>query len=392
MTRLWSILAIGFAGWLVVPGTALHQLVHCRWSTALQATGFDKSSTRKGDSLKRKKNSSTIPSKSSSIPPSPDGGALPEDDFARFPPLSPDVQSTLVGVEKYGLPSGGRPIAEAPFPSEVLQQIREKHGFLDFDASADTFPGMRLLHADPVVLEIENFFTNEECDNYIAMSVDPDAPRTRKARGNVKEKIDDNLRPTVVGSATINSQTQFQQQRTSTTWFHHYAAVPELLAKASTLLGVKYLRHWEEPQTVRYRPGEKFSWHLDALPPMETGASKGGQRTATILVYLTDLGEKSGGATAFRDLGPLRVRPRKGTALLFFPSYGGEPGCPFDVRTLHAGEVVALGHNTKTKWIAQMWLHKKPYPASVPKGNSYEPAEERISNYIKTWQAGKSKE
>lgn len=31
----------------------------------------------------------------------------------------------------------------------------------------------------------------------------------------------------------------------------------------------------------------------------------------------------------------------QGSALLFFPSCGGAPDCPFDVRTLHAGEVCA---------------------------------------------------
>ena len=60
-------------------------------------------------------------------------------------------------------------------------------------------------------------------------------------------------------------------------------------------------------QKVRYRPGEKFTWHLDALPPAPDLEAKGGQRTATLLVYLTDMPEGDGGATAFRDLGPLRV-------------------------------------------------------------------------------------
>lgn len=70
---------------------------------------------------------------------------------------------------------------------------------------------------------------------------------------------------------------------------------------------------------VRYRPGEKFTWHLDALPPTPELASNGGQRIATLLVYLTDLPEGDGGATAFRDLGPLRVRPCKVSGVLWAP-------------------------------------------------------------------------
>ena len=94
------------------------------------------------------------------------------------------------------------------------------------------------------------------------------------------------------------------------------------MAKASRLLGLDTICRWEEPQTVRYRRNEKFTWHLDALSPnnhdenkLSPGYNDGaaGQRVATLLVYLTDLPEEHGGATMFRDLGgngvvgPLKV-------------------------------------------------------------------------------------
>lgn len=155
--------------------------------------------------------------------------------------------------------------------SQIVDRIRERHGFRSFDDKV--FPGIRLLHANPVVFEVEDFFTPKECDAYVSMSTEAQSGRRKGGYQSMEIK-----------SATINSKSQFQAQRTSTTWFHHYASAPELLAKASALLGVEDYRHWEEPQTVRYRRGERFNWHLDALPPAETGASKGGQRTATILV------------------------------------------------------------------------------------------------------------
>lgn len=108
-------------------------------------------------------------------------------------------------------------------------------------------------------------------------------------------------------------------------------------------------------------------------------------------MYLTDVDGNAGGATAFRDLGPLRVRPKKGKCLVFFPSFGGEAGCPFDVRTLHAGEVLGAGKSKlKEKYIAQLWCHKKPYPPSVPPGSSHEAATEYIADYNRRW-GGKSK-
>ncbi|CAM9431702.1 unnamed protein product [Ascophyllum nodosum] len=296
-------------------------------------------------------------------------GELPHDAFSQFPPLSPQNQASLQKVD------GDRKM-NFPLSPYVLARIREKHGFNFFNENI--FPSIRLLHADPVVFEVEDFFTPQECDTYVKMSTESQSGRRK---GGFKSM---ELR-----SVTTSSQSQFQQQRTSTTWFHHYASAPELLAKASALLGVKDYRLWEEPQTVRYRPGERFNWHLDALPPAETGASKGGQRTATVLVYLTNMDVNAGGATAFRDLGPLRVRPKKGKCLVFFPSFGGEAGCPFDLRTLHAGEVVGevagKGKASKAKYIAQLWCHKKPYPPSVPVGSSHEAAEECIADYFRRW-------
>jgi prolyl 4-hydroxylase len=143
----------------------------------------------------------------------------------------------------------------------------------------------------------------------------------------------------------------------------------------------------EEPQIVRYRTGEEFSWHYDEIPSAQL--SNGGQRLATLLVYLNDLEEDRGGGTVFRDLtalndsinekgsgsgkdrskgktrksnaNQLTVRPTTGTALLFFPSY--KDGTP-DSRTLHKGEV-ALDN----KMIAQLWVHEREYQAGVPEGN-----------------------
>ncbi|CAN0054991.1 unnamed protein product, partial [Hapterophycus canaliculatus] len=33
------------------------------------------------------------------------------------------------------------------------------------------FPGLRLLHAEPPVVGVDNFFTSEECDAYVSRSV-----------------------------------------------------------------------------------------------------------------------------------------------------------------------------------------------------------------------------
>lgn len=233
------------------------------------------------------------------------------------------------------------------------------------------FQDFQVLHIDPLVLSIRDFFTPEECDRYISISSSKnDAMESR--------------------SPTVGKDAAAKAQRTSTTWYHHFENVPELMAKASRLLGLETISRWEEPQTVRYRRNEKFTWHLDALGPLESKPETGGQRIATLLVYLTDLEDTDGGATIFRDLGVddqyLRVRPQQGSALLFFPAAGGIPGSPFDIRTLHCGEVVSKS-SKKDKWIAQLWLRESSYAPTAPPENSHNKASESIIEYAKTFES-----
>lgn len=247
--------------------------------------------------------------------------------------------------------------------------------------SIPPFQKFRVLHTDPMVLAIDDFFTVEECDRYIQVSIDSE--NNPRGGGEADER---NLQPMLLGqSQTVGKDSRSKAQRTSTTWFHHYEGVPELMAKASRLLGLGGIGRWEEPQTVRYRRNEKFTWHLDALSPEEaTDASGAGQRVATLLVYLTDLAKGDGGATMFRDLGgedgPLKVRPKKGSALLFFPAAGGIPDAPFDIRTLHCGEVVSEDAASE-KWIAQLWLRQREYKPTAPAGNEHQNAFDAIGKY-----------
>ncbi|CAM9756409.1 unnamed protein product, partial [Chrysoparadoxa australica] len=277
-----------------------------------------------------------------------------EDDYALLPPLPPRILETLQGVEE---PGG------AELTNEAVDKLRLLHGFANFPEAAEAnaaFPGVRVLHWEPLVIGVEDFFTNEECDAFIAMSVEE--PSESSALAPHKQR-----------SATLGTDAEARAQRTSTTWFHHFHRVPQLIAKASSLLGLDPAsEQWEEVQTVRYRTNERFTWHIDALPPASDLAAKGGQRIATLLVYLTTLQDNGGGATLFRDLGPLRVQPKKGSALLFFPSAGGIDGCPLDMRTVHSGEVVKSCEGQGDKWIAQQtWLRESSYKPLVPKGNRH---------------------
>ena len=116
------------------------------------------------------------------------------------------------------------------------------------------FKQFRVLHVDPMVIAVDDFFTSEECDKYVQMSIDAENNQDQEA---------DALQPLLLGqSQTVGKDSRSKAQRTSTTWFHHYAGVPELMARAARLLGLPGISRFEEPQTVRYRRSEKFTWHL----------------------------------------------------------------------------------------------------------------------------------
>jgi len=207
----------------------------------------------------------------------------------------------------------------------TLASSDDKSHHVSFDLNTiPPFKHFRILHTDPMVLAIDDFFTMEECDRYVQLSIDSeqlkeDIQQQQRASTVDGDNDKNNIlyKPMVLGqSRTMGTDSYSRAQRTSTTWFHHYGGVPELITKASRLLGLENINRWEEPQTVRYRRNEKFTWHLDALSPTDeinnADDDGAGQRIATLLVYLTDLPEKDGGATMFRDLGgnngpPLKV-------------------------------------------------------------------------------------
>jgi hypothetical protein len=128
---------------------------------------------------------------------------------------------------------------------------------------------LRLLHQSPPVLAIENFFTPAECEATRRVVEAPSKPSAAAGGGPSP--------PVQVGSRTFVGAIS---RRTSTSWFCCYEQHPVLLAKAVHVLGLE-LPNMEEPQVVRYQPGQEFSFHYDQVPAHQT--DNGGQRLATLL-------------------------------------------------------------------------------------------------------------
>ena len=356
-------------------------------SFAFAAGGFGASSSskKKGKSNKRKQKTkkgilADLDFKPSLPPPLTDSSAAKDTDGPKldrfglpinptledlFPPLRDDVE--VIPVES----------ADYQTKLEDVRSIMKEHISLNYDifdengvekieanekdSGVRNPMKLRILHKSPPVFAIDNFFTEEECEEYIQLS--------QSGRKNMKDNVSSEA-ALEVDSKTFALSTA---TRTSTTWFCHYKQVPTLLVKAGRLLDNLPLERMEEPQLVRYRTGEQFSYHCDEIPAPQL--PNGGQRVATLLVYLKTLEEDRGGATVFRDLKDatgkrLGMRPVKGSALLFFPAFAN--GTPDD-RTLHKGEIAI-----DEKMIGQIWVHERLYKPAVPPGNSHEAAMEVV--------------
>lgn len=246
---------------------------------------------------------------------------------------------------------------------------------INFQALSDQ---IQWLHIDPPVLSVDNFMSDNECDEILKLqdvSPPPGSGRVIRIESRVSDSNKERSGTTAV--------------RSSTTWYVRFGApaVKPLLRALLQLLPDVKLEQCEEVQLVRYQGGcQGFGWHEDTLGVNEATLEAGGQRIATLLIYLNDC---ENGRTLFRDLRGednqrLGVSPRKGRALLFFPCITGStilgeaaaradlPRTTFgdvyfdqtraDHRTVHAGEPPG---NNEQKNIAQIWIHSLEHSPRV---------------------------
>jgi hypothetical protein len=110
-------------------------------------------------------------------------------------------------------------------------------------------------------------------------------------------------------------------------------------------------------QALHYKVGERFTPHFDFFDPAYPGhallLAQGGQRVATMLLYLNDEGLE-GGETEFPLLN-IRHRGAQGDVLMFRNlDAEGQP----NPRTLHAGLPPTAGE----KWMLSTWVRDRAAP------------------------------
>lgn len=198
----------------------------------------------------------------------------------------------------------------------------------------------------PLVVVFDNVLSAEECELLIMMS---------------KDRMQ---RSTILDVATGGDNVDVS--RTSSGMFFEHGETPLLVQIEKRMAE---LLNWpnastEGLQMLRYEVGEEYRPHYDFFEPTDPGSVKslaiGGQRTGTLLLYLSEVEE--GGETHFPNLN-LRVAPRVGSAVYFeYHNYFHQ----LDRRSLHAGLPVVRG----TKWVATKWLRERIVMPPMPEAQA----------------------
>jgi prolyl 4-hydroxylase len=162
-------------------------------------------------------------------------------------------------------------------------------------------------------------------------------------------------RPRLDRARTVaeDGRQQLDMRRTSAGMFFAPAESPlvaRIEQRIAALTGLP-VEHGEGLQVLHYRPGQQYAPHHDWFDPAQPGfaaiTTRGGQRVASVLIYLDT--PEEGGGTGFPALG-LTVSAHAGMAAYFAYEAGDEA-------SLHAGLPVARGE----KWIATQWLRERPF-------------------------------
>lgn len=108
-------------------------------------------------------------------------------------------------------------------------------------------------------------------------------------------------------------------------------------------------------QVLRYGVGAEYRPHHDYFAPDKPSSAlhttSGGQRVATLVIYLNDV--PAGGETIFPDA-HLSVAPQRGAAVYF--RYANARG-QLDPLSLHGGSPVREGE----KWVMTKWVRERAY-------------------------------
>ncbi|KAI3859973.1 hypothetical protein MKX03_008516 [Papaver bracteatum] len=195
----------------------------------------------------------------------------------------------------------------------------------------------------PRIIVLHNFLSSEECDYLIATA----NPR---------------LQPSKVQGAKIGEAFYFFGMSLSKEDSKN--PIVKAIEKRISVFSQVPVENGEPMQVLRYEKNQFFRLHHDYFPDTLNLKQTGGQRIATMVMYLND--KLNGGETYFPMAGTGKcscagkmlkgssVKPIKGDAVLF---WNMGPNGKVDPNSLHAGCDVLSGE----KWSATKWMRQNKY-------------------------------
>jgi hypothetical protein len=221
----------------------------------------------------------------------------------------------------------------------VWRRLRE---VVDLDAWLSP-PTAEVLASDPLVRRYSDFATAAACDWLIGQA------RSRLVRA---ELYDAHSGRPARDDYRSNSVANFGL-------FDTNLVLQLLQARVAAAVGVRPAM-LEAANVLHYAVGEKFDEHCDYIDPQSPSyaalVARGGQRTATGIIYLND--DYEGGQTEFTRLG-LSHKGTRGEAVVFL---GALPDGTPDPRSAHAGRAPIRGE----KWIVVNFVRDKPQLPTFP--------------------------
>lgn len=202
---------------------------------------------------------------------------------------------------------------------------------------ADCKVSILFASAHPRIILMGDLLSADECISLIEMA----RPELKRAKV-VDEKTGEHRIDPLRASATKNCS------------YKETPVVEAVEARIAALFGHP-VTHQEQMQVMHYPVGGLYKPHNDYFDPALPGSpailKRGGQRIATVVIYLNDVEE--GGGTVFPKLG-LESRPKRGNAVYFesVDEFG-----QIDPRLLHTGAPVIQGE----KWIAVKWIRAEEW-------------------------------
>ena len=220
--------------------------------------------------------------------------------------------------------------------SSLARRQLELIGRMDLSPAGDPLrlPAEEQLSERPHVFCFRSLFSQEDCD-FLAAQAGP------------------SLQPSVVVDPASGRLVQNPVRTSDAMAFPYTSETPAVHALNRRLAAATRTEpsQGEPLQILRYRPGQEYRPHSDAI------AGDPNQRIMTALVYLTE--EYEGGETMFLSSG-LRFKGRRGDALIFRNVL---PDGRADPEAQHAGLPVTAGE----KLIASRWIRAKPFFLPPPR-------------------------